>query len=418
MKLAHCYLKVRRLSASEVALERVLLAADEALETFASMGVSANNSSGGGGGAGSNSGTNASSTNKESSAAGFSSGEWRRVANGTDSNKVGSLTSLTSVVAVVKSTDFLVLRAKCRLLAGDPVTALQWATIALAVCTDSHQSSHLVLGKLHYLRGRCFQYMVKRAWEDDAKSSSSSNTSGKPVGYAIDVAACGASAAVSAATATQSAAGDSSSSSRARSGAANAGSKDAADSDAEDEDYDTSDMLDDGDALTAVAVATDGSSTAPPQRPARSRSNVSAKSIHSDGEDSSCPFDPPAGGTHRSSSRGAAKRSSSSNNRAATSPGSCSTGGVSDAGTANYSEHGDSHTALPWMSESDLADWCTGAFEQAQTHYRLADDAYYQAKCLARTAEMQLSRLFRNAGARRIPADKPAVAATTAATTS
>lgn len=89
------------------------------------------------------------------------SGDWRRAAISAAeaSSRTASLASLTEVVAAVKSTDFLVLRAKCRLAADDPVTALHWASIAIAVCTDSHQTNHMVLGKLHYLRGRCFQVL-------------------------------------------------------------------------------------------------------------------------------------------------------------------------------------------------------------------------------------------------------------------
>lgn len=44
---------------------------------------------------------------------------------------------------------------RCSLAAGDPISALEWVRIALAVSRDNHQMGNE--GRLMYLRGRCYQ---------------------------------------------------------------------------------------------------------------------------------------------------------------------------------------------------------------------------------------------------------------------
>ncbi|CAM9687494.1 unnamed protein product, partial [Choristocarpus tenellus] len=148
VRLALCYLKVRKLASCEAALERVILEADEALELYQRTG------------------------RLDQSHVTHSH---RRTGSGVTSQTVTSqtVTSQTAgeaqeafvseAVAMVKNIDFLVLRARCRLAAGDPTSAVHWVGVAVAVAKDSGQAGNQ--GPLMYLQGRCYQAMLLIAAE-------------------------------------------------------------------------------------------------------------------------------------------------------------------------------------------------------------------------------------------------------------
>ncbi|KAG5186188.1 hypothetical protein JKP88DRAFT_310417 [Tribonema minus] len=329
MRLAHCYLKTRRLTAAEISLERVQLEADEALEVFASLGITSNS---------------ANPTTKDHK---YSSGEWRRMlGGGADANKVGSMTSLTSVVAVVKSTEFLVLRAKCRLAADDPATALYWANIALAVCADSHQTNHMVLGRLHYLRARCLQRMVKRSWEDAIAGGAALR---KPVGFAVESAACGPPPAWQ----------------------SEGGEEGEGDADYFDEDGNASSRK----STWGEEIRRSSSLGAGGGAGGRAAQGSGAGAGDADCEEPELESD----GSRMRTGSPSSVESSYAGSRA---------GASVQQGEA---------ASRPWVPEAELADMCEAAFLQSQGHYRSADDIYYQGKCLARIAEMHLCRVFKHA---------------------
>ncbi|CAM9529590.1 unnamed protein product, partial [Phaeothamnion confervicola] len=129
LRMAECYLKVLRLGSCEAALERVILEADEALDQQGN----GRNAGGDGGG---------SSTPGGGGGGGVGAGN------------------------AVESVQFLVLRAKCRLAAGDAPTALHWATLALSLCSDARHAT--LVGRLHHLQGRCFQAMLNVRMAEEA----------------------------------------------------------------------------------------------------------------------------------------------------------------------------------------------------------------------------------------------------------
>lgn len=153
LALAKCYLKLHRIAACEAALERILSEADNILTSFES----------------SESSTAMHSHGRNATAGSGSSGFVNKVlggraTDGSGTSSGGGFLSLAGAVAVIKSVDFLSLRAKCRLAAGDASTALHWVDIALAVCEGARQNHWL--GKLCRIQGRCFQAFVDKARED------------------------------------------------------------------------------------------------------------------------------------------------------------------------------------------------------------------------------------------------------------
>ncbi|CAM9671676.1 unnamed protein product, partial [Chrysoparadoxa australica] len=142
MQAARCYLKVQNMAACEAALERIVLEADEVLDLTAQVDHDPERTP--------------------------RVGRTRPRPATRETSGSGVVIPVTEeAVTTVRSVEFLALRARCRLAAKDPSTALHWANIALAVATSDGQKEKGMVAKLHYLKGRCYKLMVSPDLEEE-----------------------------------------------------------------------------------------------------------------------------------------------------------------------------------------------------------------------------------------------------------
>ncbi len=159
--VAQCYLKLNRLAECAAALDRIVCEADENLVvydtlTFPSAAVSVGGLSPPG-------------------SPSVIPTEWEdhhhhpfpflrlSCTSHLESDKFTSAAHVLSIFSMVKSVDFLSLRAKCHLAAADPVTTLHWIKIAIATCGNSRADAKR--GRLFYIKARCHAVLAIMAKE-------------------------------------------------------------------------------------------------------------------------------------------------------------------------------------------------------------------------------------------------------------
>ncbi len=160
--VARCYLKLNRVAECDAALERIVHEADECLGGFDDLTSSSRGGSDNGGGPSPTGSLPSTATHVEYEPLHVPPMLFRRSTTHGDSDKIMNFMA-TSAVSTVKSVEFLALRSKCCLVAGDPVAALHWIKIALATCGHSGRAAKR--GKLIYLKARCHAALSKMAKE-------------------------------------------------------------------------------------------------------------------------------------------------------------------------------------------------------------------------------------------------------------